>query len=84
MNSKNYFIINCKKYIKDKIMDLELLKMVDEDWVNENPDSACELIHVLVELRKHDKEYIASLEEKLEFSKELNMLASAMIEIKSE
>lgn len=65
-------------------MDMKLLEMVDEEWVNENPDSACELIHVLVELRKHDKEYIAALEEKLEFSKELNMLASAMIEIKAE
>ena len=65
-------------------MDMKLLEMIDEDWVNENPDSACELIHVLVELRKHDKEYIATLEEKLEFSKELNMLASAMLEIKAE
>lgn len=76
MKMMNY---NCDDEKSINIID-ELKKLVDIEWIVENPESAKELIDLILEQRGIDKDYIFNLEYQYELLRESCLLLRAIVE----
>lgn len=52
----------------------------DTKWVRENPESAADMLEILIHERELDRDYIKVLEIRNEIMREANLLLKAIIE----
>lgn len=52
----------------------------DNQWVRENPESAADMLEILLHERELDRDYIKVLENRNEIMREANLLLKAIIE----
>ena len=59
----------------------KLKQIIDYQWVKDNPEDACDLIHALLDKEHRDVNTMKVLDRALEIERGRNMLLQSMIEI---
>lgn len=56
----------------------ELLNIIDWRWIEQNPGRTYELLSSIIDIHMHDKDYIRTLEEKIQHERMLQMMKAAI------
>lgn len=57
----------------------ELLNIIDWRWIEQNPGRTYELLSSIIDIHMHDKDYIRSLEEKLDFERKKSLMREVLL-----